>query len=187
MSKKMRNWLNQNSAVVTIGAVMLLVLALAAIVVQMRPPSVGGPVEIWYYDLNTSELFTAKSDQLPPTDAPSDGTGADTNPTIPAGVRAYVYSCGDCDNPADRIIAWLEMYPPEVKERIEAMMKNPGSVPPDQTMMEDPMSMGTLIRGIKSENWVPQYSEQGMKVQQDMGAAMRCPDGSPPKWCQPGR
>ena len=56
-----------------------------------KPVRPDEPEKVWFYDLNTKELFTAKRSKLPPIKAPSgplpDGT--------PAGVRAYVFNEND--------------------------------------------------------------------------------------------
>jgi hypothetical protein len=47
---------------------------------------------VWFYDVNTDKLFMAQY-SLQPVAAPS---GPDANGN-PAGIRADVFSCGDCD------------------------------------------------------------------------------------------
>ncbi len=57
----------------------------------------------YYYDLNTGKLFVAATDDFPPIEAPS-GPAPDGRK---AGVRAYVFSCGDCDDPTKRFIGYV--------------------------------------------------------------------------------
>jgi hypothetical protein len=62
---------------------------------------------VWFYDLNTRQLFPAKPGTVPPAPAPS-GKGPDGSE---AGVRAHVMGCGDCAT-RNRVIAYLERFPP---------------------------------------------------------------------------
>ena len=66
------------------------------------PPKRSG--QIWYYDLNNGRLFTGKATDIAPIDAPSGPLPGGA----PAGVKAYVFSYGDCDDESQRFVAWLE-------------------------------------------------------------------------------
>src|SRR5688572_11816004 len=103
---KARDWMNNNSALVTIAAVVLLVISLGVIIMQTKPRGSVGPVELYYYDLNTGKLFVAMSDQNPPIDAPSGGFRGPDGP--PAGVRAHVFGCGNCGNLEGKTVEEIE-------------------------------------------------------------------------------
>lgn len=194
---KIRDWANQNSAVVTIGAVVLLLVALGAIVFQMRPRTYARVVSVYYYDLNTGKTFVGPSDKMPPIPAPSgplEGMGGD------AGVRAYVFACGDCSDESKRFVGWLEIYTPDAKEAMQNAMRPPaggatpagGAVPPGPMGSPDMfmlMEEGHLIRAEKAEDgsepkWEKYNSEAGFKIIQSIQT--RC-EGAPPKPCFPGR
>jgi len=185
-----RKFINQNSAVVTIGAVTVLVLALAAIVLQMQGPGAGarGPQDIWFYDLNTGELFVAKSNKLPPIAAPSDGTEQDENPSIPAGVKAHVFSCGSCQDEQERFIAYLETYPPDVRDKLMAFRENPPNYEEiseeDQRLLAG-VEEAMMVRALDSNRWVNAMSEAGGEVTMAAFRGQQCPDGEPPTWCTP--
>lgn len=69
----------------------------------------------WYLDLNTGELFAYRGYELPPIPAPSGGEG----------VLAHVYACGDCGDPAQRVIVALEKYSPEGKAALTGPVQPP--------------------------------------------------------------
>ena len=90
---KYRDWLNKNSAVVTIGAVVALIASLFYIISLTGSKKVGpppAPKQYYFYDM-TSEapnpldrLFPAPSSEFPPTEVPS---GKEWHGS-PAGVKA---------------------------------------------------------------------------------------------------
>lgn len=99
-----REWLNKNSGVVTVVAVVVLVLALGLVVWNMkggRGPRVSG--KDYYYDLNTKKLIVDKSGQHPPFQV---STGSQ-----PA-VGVVVYACGEgaCGTESQRKIGFLWRY-----------------------------------------------------------------------------
>lgn len=93
----------------------VVVLALAALLIGRA--ITGGRVQgkapeaEWFYDLKTGELFTASAKNIPPIAAPSD-------PGAAAGVRAYVFSCGACDE-AERQVLYLETYSEDARAAME--------------------------------------------------------------------
>ena len=113
---QIRDWMNKNSAMITIFAVLLLIAALAAIVMQARGPGVGGPVDVYYYDLQSGELFTSQNTKNPPIPSPTgnglmpDGTGA--------GVQAVVFACGDCSS-GERFAGYVLKYSQRLKEALD--------------------------------------------------------------------
>ena len=83
-----REWLNNNSAAVTIVAVVALIVALGLFVWHMQRGAVQpGQIAVYYYDLGSGKLIKAKQNDIPPIK-----TGSGEN----MGVKAYVYSCGEC-------------------------------------------------------------------------------------------
>lgn len=166
----LREFANNNSAIVTLGAVVLLVIALGAIIMQTRGGSSGGVIDVYYYDLNTGQLFSGPSDQLAPIEAPSGPYNGK-----PGGVRAFVFSCADCDDESTHFIGWLDMYTPEAKQA----MTNPGAgMGPSFELYEQ----GHLVKGVDDENWVPANDEGGFRVMENIST--ECP-GSRPKPCYP--
>ncbi len=86
------------------------VLLLAGLITLARHSS-STEAAVWFFDLNTGELFAAADSLLPPTLAPSgDRTGN------PAGVLAHVLRVDD--GPELRI-AFLETYTPAARELLQ--------------------------------------------------------------------
>lgn len=182
---KARDWMNNNSALVTIAAVVLLVISLGVIIMQTRGPGSVRAIDLYFYDLNTGKLFVAKSDHIPPIKAPSGPFGEQG---LPGGVRAHVFSCGECGDftgmtaeqvvQAGGYIAYLEMYTPQGKAALTADPSDPNAAP----MMIDPMEQ-TLVKPVDGDQWMSMYSERGYRMTD--AAMQQCPDGSPGQACRP--
>lgn len=110
-----RNWINQHSMMVTV--VMLAVIALSVTAILWPGGGRSRPLRrpIYFYDLGTGSLFVAPNTEVPPITAPSGKMG----------VRAYVYSCGDCGDEAQRFIGYLETYTPEAQRTMLALADQP--------------------------------------------------------------
>jgi len=114
MIGKLRAKLEENKALafsVGGGLVLLAIGSLIWMIFFMTEGGSGdhqGPYRgatFWFYDLNTKELYIAPRDSKSPTKAPSD-EGKDTM----SGVRAYVFSCGECGDESKRFIGYLEKF-----------------------------------------------------------------------------
>lgn len=135
-------------------------------------------VDVYYYDLGTGKLFLAKSNQIPPIESPS-GPGPNN---IPQGVRAYVFSCGDCGDKTQQFVGWLEMYTPDAKQALTG--------PRDTSKVQGPeyyelWERGHLVSMPGTNKWVRANSEDGFKVMESMQS--RCGPQGHPKPCFPGR
>ena len=171
---KIREWINENSAAVMIVAVLLLIVAMTWIV-----SNTGGPVspygeEDFFYDVNTGQLFSASIGEYPPVVAPSGGEG----------VKAKVFSCTDCDSSPK--IAWLEKYPPAIKDRLEELRQMSESGQP----IEDPSEAAELMddhrlfaRGDEPEKWCKAGSRAAAKIQLSLSTI--CGEGRSFKICTP--
>lgn len=207
---KLRDWLNNNSAVVTILAVVILILSLGFIIMQASGPKYKAQiVDVYYYDLGNGTIFTAKSNEIPPIESKS-GPGPAGNPQ---GVRAYVFSCGDCKNESERFVGWLEMYTREAKEMMQSPNRmGPGMPPPPGSPNAAPGSpaaapgspaapagqaqppgpeffdfweKGHLVRTVEEDSWVQANSPEGFAIMQALQG--KCGQGAIPKPCFPGR
>ena len=133
---KVREWVNNNSAVATALAVLALVVALAVLVWTSGVGRArGAPSQQWFFDLQSGELYEAAMDEIPPIDTES-GAGN--------GVKAIVYSCSSCDS--DRQIAWIERYKPDARKKlIDLRQKRKDAAgsgkPVSPMLMMDPMRM----------------------------------------------
>jgi len=153
-----------------------------------------GPVTrpLWFYDLGSKQLFIASSKLVPPIDAPS-GPLSDGSP---AGVRAYVFTCGDCADPDKRFIGWLERNTTQNENQIDPRTSprtsprtaqstansSPDDIPrPIRTRGYSRSSR--QIRSINDDTWVAANSSQGFKIRRAVHT--RCTSGSPVKQCYP--
>ena len=169
----LREWMNQNSAVVTIIAVVLLLVSLGVIIMTLTPSSPNRVVEVYFMDTADGQLFVEKSNQLPPIVAPSGKEG----------VRAFVFSCGDCGDEASRYVGWLETYTAEAKKAITGTTENPEG-PEGMVDNYELIENGHMVCDPQSKTWVPANSEPGFKIMDQI--QNKC-GNEPPKPCFPGR
>lgn len=169
---KARNWLNNNSAMVTILAVVVLIMSLAFIIISnSRPSYTPRVIDVYYYDLDTNQLFIDKSDKYPPIPTPSGEM---------KGARAYVFSCGDCSDESKRFVGYLEMYTPAAKSALE----NPQPANPEDMSSIDIFEEGRMLRGVDSREWVKANSNEAFQTQD--AVQTHCGAEVPPKSCMPG-
>lgn len=136
-------------------------------------------VDVYYYDLGTGELFLAKSNEIPPIDAPS-GPGPNNTPQ---GVRAYVFSCGDCSDKSQQFVGWLEMFTPDAKRALSSPPK-PDPNNPQGPEYYELWARGHLVSVPGSGKWVQANSEEGFKVMESIQS--KCGPNIAPKPCFPG-
>ena len=180
---KYREWMNQNSALITIGAVLVLIGALYAIIRQQWGSTASyKPIDVYYYDMSLTSgtemerLFAGKSNEFPPIDAPSHAKTPDGSPT---GVRAWVFSCGDCSDKSKWFIGFLETYTKDAKEAMLEMTKTPPAAtaaagPPPMPTGAEMMARenGHLISIPGEDKWVPYSGPDGLGLIQR--AQSRC-------------
>ena len=141
-----RDWASR-SPILIISLSIILVVGGIAFLVWLSLPEKVVPVDTsekqWFYDLNHQSLFTVKSGQFPPIEAPS-GPLANGEP---AGVRAYVFTYSDDPNTTDTFIGFLETIDPNVdKSKVGSMdLRVIGAAE---------FSEGRLIRRVKDKEWV---------------------------------
>jgi hypothetical protein len=152
----LREWINDNPRIMIGITAVCMVVFLGILMGQLMPPKapkIQKNKRGWFYDLNTGELFTAKSDLVPPLEAPS---GPLPNGR-PAGVKAYVFSYADEPNESDYFIGFLEIPDPQAQEDT-----------PDSAMSATPgarqWGKGKLIRRVEDKQWVRGDSGQGRAI-----------------------
>lgn len=135
-------------------AIVVLTISLVFIMRNNVGGSAGshGSDLVYYYNLQTGELFTASA-ALPPIDTQDGGLAA----------RAYVYACGDCADPSQRFTAYIEMFTDDAK----AAMANP-------TLENDAdLQAGHLVAEPSTDpQWIPRMSDEAMAFEDAVGA--RC-------------
>lgn len=165
---KIREWLEEHMAFTTIAAVLVLGFSIVMLWSVLQGATVKPVVHgEYFYDLGSSSrdpldrLFVARSDRQPPIESPSkvimpDGTQA--------GVRAYVFTCGECSDRSTLFIGYLETVPPPI----------PGARIP---------SSGRTVRTLDDSNWSPVSTPQGQKT--ILSPQTRCESEVRLKACQP--
>ena len=119
-----------------------------------------GPKKLWFYDINTGELFAGDVAELPPIAAPSgDLKGASGTP---AGVLASVIKLEGAE---DKKIAFLQAYTPQAKQMIEASRQSQGSAPADyEKIMSGTMVALPPTKPSDPIKWVAMSSPDGYKI-----------------------
>lgn len=184
-------WIKANQRVIaaSVGVVWLLTMAVVGYSTMPRSARATTGPTVWYYDLNTGFLFKAP-ERTPPIDAPS----GLTDDGKPAGVRAYVFTCGRCGT-KDEFIGWVEnIGPPQIilqkpvtepaKDGAKAATKDADQLvvpkmtmtPGDAATGEKPkvrlaapllitQSSGRLVRRPDDTRWVLADSAEGQAIQ----------------------
>jgi hypothetical protein len=179
-----RTWMNENPAAVSIGASVLLVIALGILIFSMfgggsaAPPA---PTQKFFYDLNTGELFAVDLDELPPIERGQPYT-LPGGTEIPAGVEAIVRAPEGADED-EYVVAWVETLRPELRERLRQVQREAQANPDGEQafaydMMLDESYGQRLIMDPKRDDrrFFPVYSDP---AQQIMSQTLRDADGQP--------
>lgn len=190
---KIRDWANDNSAAVTIGAIVVMIASLAWLWISMKGPSGGGPgdvPDVYFYDVDTKKFFVEPHDQHPPID-----TASGPN----KGFRAFIFGCGGCGSDGGNLdgkgpeelaalqlfVGYYEGYTADHKAKLaEAKAKADAGDPSAVYYMEEGFGEG-VRRSSNGVDWFPANSEQGIQINRELGK--KCPAGSRLKQCYPGR
>ncbi|MDP6152609.1 MAG: hypothetical protein QF785_04470 [Phycisphaeraceae bacterium] len=192
---RLRDWINQNSSVVTVSSIAILIICLGILFKQfVSPHGPRGPriTSVWYYDLNTKTIFASGSTATPPIVTDSGPLSEDM---AEAGVRAYIFSCGECPDDLtgkaaeelesdDAFIGWLEKYSPEAKAEMEKPLKDRDkAVPPVAFEFLMIWEEGHYIQEVGDEQWYLAMSAEGIETMHSLREA--CTHGKYPKRCYP--
>jgi hypothetical protein len=184
-----REYLNNNSAVATILAVVVLVVALGIIVWSNKGPG-GGDFQVYFYDLNT-QTISAQSPRLPSPYDVGGGTTEYFDGTHGSGVRATIYVCGEADDispgmsreeieAAGGKIVSLHRYAPQMLAAQQKLYA--GEEVDPGTMYNEMTGSGMLISNVEGRVWVSEESEQGFAMMSDVHNLC---GGSPPTLALP--
>jgi hypothetical protein len=155
-----RSWLNNNPAVVTGAAVVLLVVSMLILYLTvLRSPGWGG--DSYFYDRNTGQVFLASG---PP---PVKTAGAYQGE--PAAVELYIFACGECGGSyagktlpqireAGAKVGMFQKFSPQAKQQLMH-----ADVMDQATMRE-----GRLVQKPGTDQWVGYYSTEGQKLRKSM-------------------
>lgn len=140
---------------------------------------------VYFFDLNTGLLFNGAVGTQGPIAAPSNAAEPDSSP---AGVRAYVYSCGQCGDAEKQYIGYLEMYAPGVPGApatpgTASAQPEPGAkLPPGGALLHDAHRQLVAKPSLDPE-WQPAASEAGKSI--ISGGRKKCSDNRFPAHCLP--
>ena len=153
--------------------ILLLVVVAVALFFIKKTPTSGRPEgQLWFYNEVTGQLFSASDLSIPPVETVS-GPGT--------GVRAWVFSCGDCSNPDDRFIGYLEKMHPDTKRLMDEEIAKTGASTGVGKLL-DKYAAGILVRSPGGSNWVSRMSSAGQAIISNSLTSGNC---SNPKPCLP--
>ena len=174
-----REWINNNPRIMIGITAVCVVVFLAILIGQLMPdkaPKIEGHKKAWFYDLNTGELFIAKSDKLSPIKAPS---GQLPNGE-PAGVKAYVFSYAHEPNESNRFIGFLETLTPETKKNMPDFLKSRANITRESIKQ---WNRGRLIRRVSDGQWYTADSNEARAIMKEVFRANE--NGETARYCPP--
>lgn len=149
-----REKVNQNPKIVIAITAVSVSILLLIVIGQFTSGGTVKKIEdykkAWFYDLNTGELFIARSDVIPPIEAPS---GPLPNGQ-PAGVKAYVFTYTYEPNESEVFIGFLETTNPNAEQ--------------DASDSAQQWGQGKLVRRIDDEQWMPGNSREGRTILEEI-------------------
>lgn len=161
--KSPRSAIKNNTTLVTVMMLAVIGGVLYALFRQIVPAQQVG--RVWFYDMNSKELFHA-GDQIPPI---SRGGGRDN------AVRAYVFSCGECNEKHKRFIGYLETFPLEA----HLALANPAGY---GGVGDNPMLGQAQVRAVDGDKWLSISSDEGVAAANAFRT--KCGEGKRAKPCE---
>jgi len=165
-----RTTLNENPIATTI--VVTVIAALACLVIIWRiagGDGGGGEAAHYYYDRNTGKVFVRESETSPMA-APS----GETPDGQPAGVRAWIFACGQCQG------SYEGMTPVEIAETGAELVYLTRQRAIDTR--NDVTVKQTAVSKPGSDRWVSAGRPEAMRMMQYSG---NCPKGKTVQRCRP--
>jgi hypothetical protein len=150
-----RKWINENPSVIVVAAFVSVAVLVVTAVIYLWPEKtkpLKPAAKVWYYDLNTGELFTASKRLIPPIETDS-GPLANGEP---AGVRACVLSYAAEPNESNRFIGFLEKVDPFAESNANPADGEGGGA--------EEWGRGKLIRRVEDLEWVAADSIEGREI-----------------------
>jgi len=166
-----RQFVNNNSAVVTVGAVAIIIVGLAAIIKYGAGNSTGtAPATTgWFWDVEDKAAFVDEATNISPFKRPNGHTA----------VRLHYFSCGDCTK-EQRFVGYMEKYTDEVRDKLEKSRK--GEIT-DGFYEEE--QMAGLLYSKDGETWFSAQSPEGQMLVS--ATYKKCPDRKQLQYCPPSK
>lgn len=175
--------LNNNRGMAAGGAVAVIIICTFVLYWQLFS---GGTQAVYafddkagfFYDLNSGNVFMASHYNVPPTLAPSGPTEAGGK----AGVKAYMFSCSDCEKRP--FIGYLEMF---TEAAADAHLKvltaqARGDVPDDGDIAV--AESGRLVSSMDRIVWYNATSAEGQEIIKMGSSRTKCPENAEPHPCE---
>ncbi len=153
-----RESLNKNPSITTGFTIGIIVLALGAIIWQMRSGSSRYTIQNAYYTVDDGKTWF---EDLGTKNPPIDHNGQ-------LAVRCLIFKCGENGAP---FVAYLERFTPEALKKMEAAAAS--KAPPETADIDLLYSTGMEVKRPGSAKWIPRASPEGDKI-----CDVKCPDGS---------
>jgi len=147
----LREKLSQNSGIVAIACMVVLLLCLAIIFWPDGKPRMA---TAWFLDLNNMQLVELPADVTAPVEV-------ETGPQ-PA-VRAHVYAEGNCNDSSDRKIVYLEQLT-DAAQKAKRQLDTAEMTPELHLRLSEALNSGILVRRVQDPDWVAANSEQGAEI-----------------------
>lgn len=168
-----RSKLQRNSPLTVLVALAVLVIC-GVVIWRFRQQSATQrdvPNRQWFLDVGTGKLYPVDANLPAPQEPPSRATLPDGSP---GGVKAYVFSCGDCNDARAQFVGYVETLPES--ERVKPPdMRNPSAATIARITVTNTSALGL--------EWLPMKSEKAEKIILDLQS--RCHDGGKLTECLP--
>jgi len=178
----LRGWLARHPVGSKIVVLLLAASAGVSLLLSLKGPA-RSPMDIYYYDTFSHEVFVRPINLITPIVAPSQADEADPGKFL--GVRAHVFSCGACDAAATHFVGWIEKHNPERVERLRKVKDHEGKPLNDFVILErlSEMPDGTLVSDPSGvDRWFPRASRNASAIMRSVQA--KCDSGFAVE-CQP--
>jgi len=169
----LRNTLNRNPTLTTIGALVLVGLCLFASSWLTFTGGITPPESHYFYDLNTGEIFVDKLQRGPITTS-----SGQTDEGGAAGVKAFIFTCGSCG------ASYAGMTADEVSATgaTFAYLQRPEGRT-TEFHGKEPIEVSYVVTAPDNINWVSAGSRAGRKIK---NRGLDCGEGVTPELCFPG-
>lgn len=163
----MREWMNNNSTLVMVGAAAFLVVALGVTVIQLSGPSASrSQADAFFWDPETGEHFVARRADEP--------VRTETGQIAP---EAHLFSCGECE--PGEWAGYLELRTEDYYQAREDDTFAQLSLPERERFLEQ----NHLVRALDGDRWVPRTTDVGHEVIRE--SRPTCPAGEESVRCRP--
>jgi hypothetical protein len=176
-----REKMNQNQKPFIIGGIVIVCLAIALVIWELKPVSAPPPPSsAYFYDTSNGSIVVKPANSIPPL------KGANGKDTL---VLAKFFTCTTC---GDKKIGYLLKYTSQGRSAIKVLADAPTALSPKEKIVafatqesgeKMAVAEGTLVRlPAKGSHWVSAMSFRGIQL---IRQAKSCPGNQFAKPCSP--